>query len=74
MSSPQCFFSLYTSCLQHEDASITMFEHLLDETTKEGIRIRDEMFMHGLNEKDIQFIKEQIKLHESEDGVSVHAF
>lgn len=47
-----------------------MFEHLLDEETKTGAQIRDEMFTHGLSENDIDFIKEQIKPHESEDEVS----
>ena len=51
-----CYFVIICdSIIQHEGASVMMFEHLLKVNN-----LREELEKYGLGETDIVFIKEQI--------------
>ena len=59
-STPEPFLTLSSSptlipCTQHEDASVMMFHHLIDEND-----LREEMEKYGLEDIDVTFIMELI--------------
>ena len=61
----------FSFCLQHEDATVAMFDHLLTEND-----LKTEMLNYGLDEKDRIFIEEQIAgpfSPENWSEVSVHS-